>query len=122
MEEKKRLIKAGRNDLANKVDHLAARHETPRWDITSFDENGNEIYIEVKSSKGNTINSVELTKNEWEACSEKSRSERYYIYLVTDALSSSRQIEVLINPYQLVASKTIEIKPSVYELPLRSLV
>ncbi|MEP2942348.1 MAG: DUF3578 domain-containing protein [Hyphomicrobiales bacterium] len=119
--EKKRLVKAGRSDLANKVDHLAARHETPGWDITSFDEDGNEIYIEVKSSKGNTINSVELTKNEWEACSEKSLSGRYYIYLVTNALSSNRNIEILNNPNQLVASKILEIKPSVYELSLRNL-
>lgn len=120
-EEKKRLTKAGRIDLANKVDHLAARHETPGWDITSYDEDGNEIYIEVKSSKGNTFNSVEFTKNEWEACSKKSRSERYYVYFVTNALSSNRNVEILNNPKQLVASKTLEIKPSVYELSLRTL-
>ena len=34
-------------------------YEYPGWDITSYDKTGNEIFIEVKSTKGNTINQLE---------------------------------------------------------------
>ena len=35
-------------------------YEYPGWDITSYDKAGNEIFIEVKSTKGNTINQLEM--------------------------------------------------------------
>ena len=32
-----------------------------RWDITSFDENAEKIFIEVKLTTGKTITSVDIT-------------------------------------------------------------
>ena len=52
--EKEKLIALGREDLATKViwhrDYLKDR--TPGWDITSFNEEGRKIFIEVKSTVG----------------------------------------------------------------------
>ena len=45
---------------------------------------GNEIFIEVKSTKGNAINQLEITSNEWDAA--KKEGEKYFIYLVNNFL------------------------------------
>lgn len=119
--EKEKLTKAGRADLADRVDHLAARNEKPGWDISSFDLDGTPIYIEVKASKGKTISSVELTRNEWNAARNKSRSPYYHIYIVTDALGENPKIEALTNPYKYVEDKILSIEESCYELSLRQL-
>ena len=58
---------------------------------------GEEIYIEVKSSSGKIINDVDLTKNEIIAMLDKKKKERFYLYLVTEALTNP-DIEFIPNP------------------------
>ena len=55
MQEKNRWTQAGRPDLADRVRWHPPKQEYPGWDITSFDDDGAEIYIEVKSSAGKTM-------------------------------------------------------------------
>jgi len=64
-----KLIKGNRKDLADKIIKHFENYEYPGWDITSYDKTGSEIFIEVKSTKGNTINQLEITGNEWDAAS-----------------------------------------------------
>ena len=45
-----KLKKINLNDLSEKVRWHAELNEKPGYDITSFDDNGDEIFIEVKSS------------------------------------------------------------------------
>jgi hypothetical protein len=118
--EKNKLIVAGRQDLADRVDHLASRRETPGWDISSFLEDGTAICIEVKSTKGRTMTSVELTRNEWVAAKDPKRKANYYIYLVSNALAAQPKIEVLRDPHSHVEADKLSISASVYELSLRS--
>lgn len=118
--EKQRLIEAGFPNLADQVDHLAARGQTPGWDIASFDEEGHSILIEVKASKGKSINSIEITRNEWLAAQAPTNRGRYFIYLVTDALSVAPQIEVIKDPFGYVENNVLTVEPSTWELSLRN--
>ena len=115
--EKNKLKSAGLTNLESKVVHESAEGNTPGWDITSFNEKGEEIFIEVKSSTGKTITSVDITDNEWKAASKF--REKYYLYLVTNALASTcPPIEILKNPWFYVDKDEIEIRPIVHELSL----
>ena len=115
--EYKKLEKIGRKDLADQIKKHCELREYPGWDITSYDENGNEIYIEVKSTKGKKIDQLDITNNEWNGAIQK--KDNYYIYLVKNALNENINIfEKICNPAKLVESGVIEISPSVYELQL----
>jgi hypothetical protein len=118
--ERERLSRAGRQDLADRVRWHAQQLEFPGWDVTSFADDGREVFIEVKSSVGKTVSSVNLTANEWDAACDPSRRDRYFIYLVTNALSSAPIIERLANPASLVDEGKITCEPIVYVVDLRS--
>jgi hypothetical protein len=118
--ERGKLIRGGRSDLADQIDHHAGRGHTPGWDITSYDLDGSKIFIEVKSTKGKKINSIEITRNEWLAAASSDLGGSYWLYLVTEALSSRPRIEVLRHPAGLVANGKISLNPSVYELSFRA--
>ena len=110
-----KLKKLNKEDLAKKIQRHYANNEYPGWDITSYNEQGEEIYIEVKSTSGKIINSVEITENEWRAAANKYN--KYYIYLVNNALTKDiKIIEKINNPKSLVDKNTIELSPSVFEL------
>lgn len=116
--ERNRLAKLGRQDLADRVRWHAQEQEYVGWDITPFDDDGDEIFIEVKSSIGESISSVDLTANEWEAACKVARRDRYYVYLVTNALSSRPSIERLRNPASYVDNGRLTCEAIVYELQL----
>lgn len=66
-EEKQKLLKANKPKLAKKVKHVAKdKGDGLGYDILSFDINGNEIYIEVKTTKGNIYSTFFITRNELE--------------------------------------------------------
>jgi hypothetical protein len=117
--EKELLIGLGRQDLADHVRWHAQEGEFPGWDITSFDADGREFFIEVKSCAGKAVSSVDLTVNEWKAARDAARRDRYYIYLVTSALSAKPVIERLRNPASYVDDRQLSCEPIVYELDLR---
>ncbi len=110
-----KLQKLNKKDLADKIIKHFEIYEYPGWDITSFDKNGKEIFIEVKSTRGTSINQIEITSNEWDAAIKKKQD--YNIYLVNNALNEKIKIfEKINNPAKLVDEKKIEISTSVFEL------
>ena len=112
-----KLKNAGREDLAKKIRKHYELYEFPGWDLTSYDENGNEIYIEVKSARGKEKNSLDITSNEWEAAIKN--GDQYYIYIVINALNENIKIlERVQNPNKLVEENILELSPSVYEIKL----
>jgi hypothetical protein len=117
--EKAKLIKENRQDLAAKVNwhREDSANRTPGWDITSFDKNGNEIYIEVKASEGAKISDVELTINEWVQAEKHAETNKYKIYLVSDVFSDPI-IEVVENPAKLVKDGVFSLNVSRYQLLL----
>lgn len=112
-----RLAAAGREDLANKVIHEEAESNRPGWDISSFDETGSPIQIEVKSSVSSAIKSLVITSNEWAAASYK--GDTYYLYLVTGvSKGGANKIEILQNPFKLNSSGKVELEVLSYHLKL----
>ena len=80
--EIKRLSTAGRDDLAKKVIWHAKDDDTKGYDILSFDEDGNEIFIEVKTTNGGMNTPFYISARE-KAVSNK-YPEKYRLYRVYD--------------------------------------
>lgn len=116
--EIKKLQDCGQGHLVEKIQRHYENAEYPGWDITSFDDVGEELFIEVKATVGKSISSVELTRNEWEAANRAEYKESYRIYLVIEALSENPRIEVLRNPARYVESGDLNVAASVFELSL----
>ena len=115
--ECQKLKKIGREDLVSKIKKHYANNEFPGWDITSYDSSAQEIYIEVKSTKGNKINSLDITSNEWDSAIKN--KEKYFIYLVNNALNEKIKIfEIINNPSKYVDEGKIQLSTAIYELKL----
>lgn len=79
--EKTMLIKEGREDLAEKVNatrNFAGNAE--RFDVLSFEKDGREKYIEVKTTKGGLNNLFHISEKEVEF--SEHHEEQYYLYRV----------------------------------------
>ena len=115
--EYEKLKKRGKEDLAQKIQKHYENNEFPGWDITSYNEDGEKIYIEVKSTSASNINSLEITNNEWTAA--KNERENYHIYLVNNALNEKGKVfEILKDPYGETEKGNIEISTSIFQLKL----
>lgn len=93
--EKKKLLKADKLKLAEKVKHVAKdKGDGLGYDILSFDIDGKEIYIEVKTTKGNANSTFFITRNEL----ERSKTERqsFYLYRVFNYNEETDNAELLI--------------------------
>ncbi len=114
--EIRKLKKIGRKDLAEKVYNHEENRDYPGWDITSYDESGKEIFIEVKSSKkSKTV--FNITAHEWEAA--KREGDKYFIYIVENALTNKIKIAGRIkNPLKYAEDGKIEVNASQYEVRL----
>jgi len=97
-----------------------AVHRTPGWDVTSFFDDGRPKYIEVKSSEGDTINDIILTRNEWAKAQDPALANDYFIYLVTN-ITNKPKIEILRNPANYVAGGKLDIEVESYSLSLREI-
>lgn len=78
--EKMNLIASGREDLAEKVKWVAKEADGYGFDVLSFDENGNEKYIEVKGTTLTKTTPFIISKNELETSIKK--DDQYWIYRV----------------------------------------
>jgi len=77
--EEEYLISIGRSDLAKKVKHVAkSEGDGLGYDILSFTEDGEEKYIEVKTTKGDFHSTFYITRNELEW--SKLHPGKYYLY------------------------------------------
>lgn len=75
-DEKRKVSTYG---IEKEVDHVALSvGDGLGYDILSYDEKGKEIYIEVKTTKANSIDNFYLSKREKEAA----KNENYFIYRV----------------------------------------
>ncbi len=93
--ERKKLEQASKSKLAKKVKHVAKEQgDGLGYDILSYDVNGNKIYIEVKTTKGNVNSTFYITRNEL----EKSRIEQdnYRLYRVYAFDDETENAELLI--------------------------
>jgi hypothetical protein len=113
--EKNKLKKLSMDELA---DQIVKQYEDfsyfPGYDIQSFDEKGNKIFIEVKSTKGKNKNYFEISENE--ISTAKEFGESYYIYQVTSALTEPKISTVIKNLHSYKDQDKVLIEPMMYRV------
>lgn len=100
--EVKRLTDAGRKDLAKKVEWVAQDNDYLGYDIRSYDKDGNELYIEVKTTNGGANTPFYLSALEM-AMSE-AHPDKYRLYRVYDFLKAPK-LRVIIGNIGLLNPK-----------------
>lgn len=100
-------------NIEKKIQHIAKSDDNAGYDILSFDENGNEIQIEVKSTKSKPHDlSFIITSNEL----KKSREfPNYYLYLVFEAHTKEPEIWK-IKAVDLLNDEKINIEPTQFRI------
>lgn len=78
--ERARLSGIGRADLAAKIERVSLNDCSAGYDIKSFDEDGVEILIEVKTTKSNVYSPFYISQNEIKVASINHGN--YYLYRV----------------------------------------
>ncbi|MDT8338602.1 MAG: DUF3883 domain-containing protein, partial [Sulfurimonas sp.] len=117
MAERQSLIRDGKPDLAEKVDQISKRDDSVGYDIKSYDNNGIEKYIEVKSTlKPIGFCNIFISSNELEISKKK---DNYYFYIVYDVGSEKPKIWK-IKGTDLLNDGNIEIKPILYKIALKT--
>ena len=103
--ERRRLQAAGQSELANRVEWVArTKGDGLGYDILSFDNAGNEIWIEVKTTNGRKETPYCITKRELHISAQ--HSENYRVYRVFD-FGKLPRIYVLTPPLEMV----LELEP-----------
>lgn len=94
--ERKRLHKAGRSDLAEKIDWVSQKAVGKGFDIKSFEVDGSPRNIEVKATigKGSTFF---MSANEWNVATKMRSS--YWVYRVVRALDGPSIASKLQDPF-----------------------
>ena len=96
--EAERLTKGGRQDLAGLVERIAARDVAAGYDVRSFEVDGSDRFIEVKSSTGTSTRFI-LSRNEWLFLEEHdSVAWIYFVPRVHELPNLSHQIVAIPNP------------------------
>lgn len=77
--ERARLIHVGKESLAARIEHTSkVRGDYEGYDILSFDENGAERLVEVKTTKNGAETPFFVTRNE--VSTSERRAPRYHVY------------------------------------------
>lgn len=90
-----RLEKAGRQDLADKVEWVSkTQGDGLGYDVLSYDaETGKPVFIEVKTTNGSCNTAFYITRNELE---RSQVSDNYYLYRLYDYDSETDSYQILI--------------------------
>lgn len=106
--EVRRLAKFG---LSNKIQHVSLIDDSKGYDILSFEEDGSERYIEVKTTKNQAMNkgSFYISENE-RKCAE---GKNYWIYYVTGVDGESPVINLIEGP---IESQQLHLTPVSYRV------
>ena len=86
--EHQRLWRAGHKSLAERIEHVAAKADGHGFDILSFETNGRERLVEVKTTRFGLMTPFFASKNEVEVSDE--RSAEYHVYRLFDFNKSPR--------------------------------
>lgn len=95
--ERDSLRKIGKADLVNRIRQISKNNTSAGYDILSFEEDGREKYIEVKSTNNSPSGKVNflITINE---CEKAKELKNYYIYIVFNVKSINPKIWTLKDP------------------------
>lgn len=104
--EQDRLREAGKPELADKVERVSIDDDTLGYDVLSFNKDGSEKYIEVKTSTGsNKVVRFYVSTNEYSIGKNK---KNYFIYFVESINSSEPKVTIIKNP---IDESRFSIKP-----------
>jgi hypothetical protein len=97
IEEIERLISKGRGDLAEKVKRVSVDDDSLGYDVLSYDEDGTERYIEVKTSNAKSDDvRIFMSANEM----NKSKTlPNYYIYFVDGIKTGDYRVRPIRYPF-----------------------
>ena len=110
--ERERLRKLNKPDLAARIEHTARLNVSAGYDILSFEKDGSERFIEVKSTVANS-NIFYLSANELRVARESGQS--YWLYRVTQASSDEgHQLSCIQDPAKQIDEGHIESEPTAY--------
>lgn len=91
--ERARLRKAGRDDLADRIEHVAQTvGDGEGFDIRSYEDNGHDRFIEVKTTSWAREMPFYLSRNE--IAVSKAHADRYHLYRVYAFRSDPRLFAV----------------------------
>ena len=76
--EKSRLSDAQRKDLADRVRHVSLKDDSLGYDIESFDDKGDKLFIEVKTTTLSHPSDFYISPKELEFAEEHLKSFRLY--------------------------------------------
>lgn len=114
--EERRLLSAGRRDLMGKVRWVARDDgDGAGFDIRSFEDDGRETLIEVKTTRGARTTPFYLTRNELAVAGE--RPEAWRIYRVFEFGEASR-IFTLKPPLEEAISLTPSTWSASFQMPV----
>ena len=113
--ERKRLRKLGHPTLAERVTWISRSSVGEGFDIKSFEADGTDRFIEVKSTIGSG-NSFEMSYNEWHVAEAK--GSMYFVYRVKRVRSAKPAIEIIGNPVQLDSANRIQKTPLGWRITL----
>lgn len=104
--EKKRLLEAGKKDLAKKIERVSLESDSLGYDILSYETDGTKRFIEVKATRSK-VGSANFfyTANELRTAKE---TDNYYIYMVYDVTSESPKVWAINNPFNPENKNTVK--------------
>ncbi|WCH25931.1 DUF3427 domain-containing protein [Aeromonas salmonicida] len=109
--EQKWLHDAGRNDLAARVEHVALSDSAAGYDILSFELDGSEKFIEVKTTTGPASTSFYISENEVNVSREL--QERFWLYRVHSYSREKNSAAFYVKNGDV--SKGFELTPTTYK-------
>lgn len=113
--ERKRLLDIG-SEYYDDVDNIPSKDHNCGYDILSYDEDGTEIFIEVKTEAFDKGNDFFMTANELKKAKELiSKGKKYYIYRVQNVLKNQEDIKLEIIK-NILSSSQYKIEPYVYKV------
>lgn len=114
--EKEFLIKNKRSDLAKKIKQISKEDISAGYDILSYEIDGKEKHIEVKSTNSSPSETVSflISVNEYKKAKE---IENYYIYVVFEAKSVSPKVWVIKDPISL-EDRGLSLSPTSFRVIL----
>ena len=116
--EIERLTREGRQDLAGLVERIAARDVAAGYDVRSFEMDGSDRFIEVKSSTGTPIRFI-LSRNERRFLERHdSVAWIYFVPRVHELPTLSHPIVAMPNPSRWISEKAnVEPREFLVEFP-----
>jgi hypothetical protein len=111
--ERRRLLNAGQTGLAAAVTQVSCEDVTLGYDIRSFEDDGVDRFVEVKSTTG-TTRRFEMSANEWRTASRLGAL--YVIARVTRVRTPTPAIAELRDPTQLLRSGNLTQTPTGYRI------